>query len=281
MKPPALDYVAPTSLDEALDALTAPGAVVLAGGQSLLLELNFREQRPRVLVDLNGVPRLDALDEGEDGLSIGALVRHATLERPGETPHRRLLARIAPYVAHPPIRARGTFCGSVAWAHPAAEWNAVCLALDAEVHVRSVRGPRVVAAADWYAGDRQTVRAPDELVTVVRLPALVPGTGLGFGEHRRTHASFADVAVIASVTAVEGSVSAARFAVAGVADRPVRLVDLEASLVGVGVREAAGRVRAVSGLPGTDHQQAVTAELAARAVEQALDSIAGTEGDRR
>ncbi len=281
MKPPALDYVAPTSLDEALEALAAPGAVVLAGGQSLLLELNFREQRPRVLVDLNAVPGLDALDEGEDGLTIGALVRHAALEQPGTTPHRRLLASIAPYVAHPPIRARGTFCGSVAWAHPAAEWNAVCLALDAEVHVRSGRGPRVVAAADWYAGDRQTVRAPDELVTAVRLPALAPSTGLGFGEHRRTHASFADVAVVAAVTAVEGSVVDARFAVVGVADRPVRLGSLESGLVGVSVADAAGRVRAAADLPGTDHQQAVTAELAARAVEQAWASVPAAEGSGR
>ena len=281
VKPPAVDHVAPSSLDEALDALAGPGAVVLAGGQSLLLELAYRDQRRRLLVDLNRVPGLDGLVEDEGGLTIGALVRHAVLEQPGASPHRQLLARIAPYVAHPPIRARGTFCGSVAWAHPAAEWNAVCLALGAEVHVRSVRGSRVVSAADWYVGDRRTVRADDELVTAVRLPALAPGTGLAFEEYRRTHASFAGVAVVAAVTPADGQVGAARLAVVGVADRPVRLDALEAELAGVGAREAPERVRAAQGLPGTDHEQAVTAELAARAVEQALAPVVGAEGGGR
>jgi len=281
VKPPALDYVAPSSLDEALEHLAEPGSVVLAGGQSLLLELAYRAHRPRLLVDLNGVPGLDGLVEDSDGLTIGALVRHRALEEPGSSAHRQLLARIAPYVAHPPIRARGTFCGSVAWAHPAAEWNAVSLALDAEVHVRSARGSRVVPAADWYVGDRRTARSEDELVTAVRLPALAPGTGLGFGEYRRTHASFAGVAVVAAVTVSGGAVVSARFAVAAVADRPVRLDGLEVGLVGVDVGSAPGVVRAAQGLPGTDHQQAVTAELAARAVEQALASIRGAEGDAR
>jgi len=282
VKPPTLDYVAPTSLDEALLALAAPGAVVLAGGQSLVLELAYRDSRPGLLVDVNGVPGLDGLAEDEDGLTIGALVRHRSLEDAGgaPTPYRQLLAQIAPYVAHPPIRARGTFCGSVAWAHPAAEWNAVCRAFDAEVHVRSGRGSRVVTAGDWYAGDRRTTRADDELVTAVRLPALPPGTGLGFGEYRRTHASFAGVAVVAAMTVADGSVAAARFAVAAVADRPVRLDALEASLVGVGVDEAPAHVRAARGLPGTDHEQAVTAELAARAVEQALGRSQESGGGR-
>jgi len=281
VKPPALDYVAPSSLDEALDHLAEPGAVVLAGGQSLLLELAYRAHRPRLLVDLNGVPDLDGLVEDSDGLTIGALVRHRALEEPGSSPHRQLLARIAPYVAHPPIRARGTFCGSVAWAHPAAEWNAVSLALDAEVHVQSARGSRVVPAAQWYVGDRRTARSEDELVTAVRLPALPPGTGLGFGEYRRTHASFAGVAVVAAVTVAEGSVVNVRFAVAAVADRPVRLSALESSLAGVDVGTAPALVRAARGLPGTDHQQAVTAELAARAVEQALAQNTSTDGSGR
>jgi carbon-monoxide dehydrogenase medium subunit len=274
VKPAAFDYVAPTSLDEALKALTTPGAVVLAGGQSLVLELVYRERQPGLLVDINRVPGLDGLDDAPDGLLIGALVRHRELEREvGGSPVRRLLSSIAPYVAHPPIRNRGTFCGSVAWAHPAAEWNAVALAFDAEVLLRSAAGSRTVAARNWYAGDQATARRPDELVTAVRLAALPAGTGTGFAEHRRTHASFADVAVVCAVTAAAGTVRELRLAVAGLGNRPLRLTGVEQTAGGVGLEEAAAEVRRLAEeaeLPGDPHQRAVAAVLAGRTVAQAL-----------
>ena len=272
MKPPPLDYRAPTSVDEVLEALTEPGGVVLAGGQSLVLELVYREQRPRTLVDVNRVVGLDAVRTDDAGLTLGALVRHAALERGGADPVRRLLAQVAPYVANPPIRARGTFCGSVAWAHPAAEWNAVALALDAEVHLQSVAGTRSVTAADWFVGDRRTARRPDELVTEVLLRALPADAGVGFAEHRRTHASFAEVAVVAVLVARDRVVEQVRLAVAGLADRPLRLDAVEASLVGADVGEVADRARAEARrfAGPRDHRTALAAELAGRALTRAV-----------
>ncbi len=275
MKPPPLDYVAPTTVADAVTALAQPGAVVLAGGQSLLLELGYRQRRPRLLVDVNGVDGLDGFDDAVDGLHIGALVRHRRVERvEGGSPVRRLLTTIAPWVAHPPVRNRGTFCGSLAWAHPAAEWNAVALAFDAEITVRSTLGPRTLQAQDWYLGGQRTLRTDDELVTEVRLAPSPPGTGPGFAEHRRTHASFAAVAVVAALTLDADTVKAVRLAAVGVADRPVRLSDVETALVGTTVGAAPTRVRALvrasAELATTDDDhRVVAAELAGRALADA------------
>ena len=54
----AFDYLAPATLDEALDVLAAhrDDAKVLAGGQSLVPLLNYRLARPRVVVDINALP---------------------------------------------------------------------------------------------------------------------------------------------------------------------------------------------------------------------------------
>jgi carbon-monoxide dehydrogenase medium subunit len=273
VKPAPFAYAAPTTVAEAVDALAEDGAVVLAGGQSLVLELVYRDQRPRALVDVNRVAGLAHQREDDAGLLLGALVRHAELAGGGADPVRRLLAAVVPYVAHPPIRARGTFCGSIAWAHPAAEWNAVALALDAEVRVRSAGGHRAVAASDWFVGDRRTARRPDELVEEVLLPRLPPGTVVGFAEHRRTHASFAEVAVVAVALVRDGLVQHVRLAAAGLADRPLRLSEVEEALAGVEVGEVARRARAeVAGRLGRDtHQAALAAELAGRALDRALD----------
>ena len=272
MKPAPFAYAAPTTVAEAVDALAEDGAVVLAGGQSLVLELVYRDQRPRRVVDVNRVAGLAYQREDDAGLLLGALVRHAELAGGGADPVRRLLAEVVPYVAHPPIRARGTFCGSIAWAHPAAEWNAVALALDAEVRVRSAAGHRAVAASDWFLGDRRTARRPDELVEEVLLPRLASGTAVGFAEHRRTHASFAEVAVVAVALVRDGLVQHVRLAAAGLADRPLRLSEVEEALAGVGVAEVAGRARVEVAIRlGVDtHQAALAAELAGRALDRAV-----------
>jgi aerobic carbon-monoxide dehydrogenase medium subunit len=274
VKPAPFSYRAPRTVDEAVEALAEPGATVLAGGQSLLLELVQRQRHARLLVDINTVAGLDRLVNGPDGLVVGALVRHQRLEAHDQDadPVRRLLRRVAPYVAHPPIRTRGTFCGSIAWAHPAAEWNAVALAFDAAVRLRSRRGDRVVPVATWFRGNQQTAREPDELVMAVRLAPLPPRTGVGFAEHRRTHASFADVAVVAAVTLTDdGVVQRARLAAAGLGDRPQRLMELEEAMVGVEATSVAEWTRRQRvDVPGRDHQRAVAVELAARTVAAAV-----------
>jgi aerobic carbon-monoxide dehydrogenase medium subunit len=243
VKPPLFDYAAPTTLDEALDALTTPGARVIAGGQSLLQDLRWRRTSASLLVDIAGIDELaDVLDEGsvatghrdgegpDDGGSvrIGARVRHVDLERGAVGgPLGELLAATAGWIAHPPVRSRGTLAGSLCFAHPASEWCALAAGLGGSVELASVRGRRTVAVADFLRGPHATAAAPDELVTAVLLPRLPTGTRVGVVESRRTHASYAHVAVTAAVLP-DGS---ARLGLAGAAPTGIRAHAAEAAFV--------------------------------------------------
>ena len=144
MKPAPFQYHAPKTIAETLDLLAQYGPEdgrVLAGGQSLVPTMAFRLARPKHLVDINGVAGLDRLVVENGRLCIGAGVRHSAFEKPVEDgPLGRLLALVVRHIAHHPIRARGTFCGSIAHADPASEWCAVAAALDAEIVAESKVG---------------------------------------------------------------------------------------------------------------------------------------------
>jgi carbon-monoxide dehydrogenase medium subunit len=122
--------------------------------------------------------------------------------------------------------------GSLAYAHPAAEWPAVALGLDAQLTLVSAAGVRAVGADAFFQGPFRTACRPEELVTEVALPVLPPGTGVGFVEYRRTAASFAVVAAVAILELEGGSVKNARIALAGAADRPLRAHGAEQLLSG-------------------------------------------------
>lgn len=233
MKPALFDYVAARSEADAVAALADGDTRVLAGGQSLVLEMNFRTARPRRLVDINRIEAFDRLRHDDTGLHIGPLVRHRVFESDRISgPLGLLLRRVVHHIAHPPIRARGTMLGSLAYAHPAAEWPAVATALGAEFTLASAQGRRVLDADDFFTGPFATARRPEELLAEVRLPLLTPGTGVGFAEHRRTHASFAQLAVVAAVTVTDGVVTAAAVGLVNAADRPVKAHAAEAALIG-------------------------------------------------
>jgi carbon-monoxide dehydrogenase medium subunit len=250
MKPAPFDYVAARSTEEVLAALADGDTQVLAGGQSLVLEMNFRAARPRRLVDINRVPEFDRLDATGSALMVGPLVRHRAFGSdavPG--PLGDLLRLVVHHIAHPPIRARGTMLGSMAYAHPAAEWPAVVTALGGVLHLAGPEGERTVVAEDFFTGPFTTVRRPDELLAEVRLPHLPRSTAVGFAEHRRTHASFAQLAAVAAVTVTDGRVASARIGLANAADRATRAHAAEAVL---------------SGQPLDDAHVAAAAEAAAR-----------------
>jgi carbon-monoxide dehydrogenase medium subunit len=287
VKLPAFAHRAAGSAEEAVAFLAEAGTegAVLAGGQSLLLELRYGQARPGVLVDVNRAPDLAGIQVADGRLRLRALTRHAAVERLElDDPLGRLLRRAAPYVAHPPIRARGTFTGSLAWAHPASEWCALARALDATVTVRGPGGERDVPAATWFRGPHRTSRTPDEVVTEVALPLLGAATGVGFAEHRRTSASFAMAAAGCAVQLAGGRVTAARIGLANAADVPLRAAAAEAVLVGSdgspeavrAAAEAAARESDPAGEPhcSADYRRHVLGVLVRRALDQALSETA-------
>lgn len=233
MKPAAFDYVGAGSVEEAVHALIGGDAQVLAGGQSLVLEMNYRNRRPARLVDINRVPGLNRCAVVDGALAVGPLARHRVFETGvGTGPLRRLLSQVARHIAHPPIRARGTMLGSLAYAHPAAEWPAVAVMLDAELELTGASGVREVPARDFFTGPFGTAREADELLSGARLPLLAPGTGVGFVELRRTHASFAQLAAAATLTVTHDRIEQARIALVNAGERPVRAVAAEQALLG-------------------------------------------------
>ena len=289
MKPAKFDYYAPDTRDEVLELLEQHGydAKVLAGGQSLMPMMNLRLARPAVVVDINRVEGLSGIASDDGGMTIGAMTRQRQIERSAEVGEQcPAIAAAVPHIAHFQIRNRGTIGGSLAHSDPAAEIPALCLALAAEITAASSSGERAIAAGDFSLGLLTTALEPEELLTQVRLPALV-GDGhwrWGFREVCRRDGDFALVGAIALLQLDGGNVCReARIAMFGVGEGPVRASEAEASLAGKLVdaearAEAAALVSAAVE-PGSDihasaeYRKEVSGVMARRALEDACSQL--------
>jgi carbon-monoxide dehydrogenase medium subunit len=236
MKPAPFEYVAPTTLAETLDLLSAHGdeAKVLAGGQSLGPLLNLRLATPSVLVDVNRVPGLDRLEADDGHLRVGALVRQRVAERSAVLAHAAPLAVEALHsVGHIGIRNRGTLAGSIAHADPSAEMPAVLTVLGGSVRAVSRTGDRTIPAASLFQTYFTTVLEPQEIVVEVLLPRRPVRTGHAWLEFAQRHGDFAIVGVGAVVTVDEdGRCLAARVVCTGVDSIPYDASEVAAALVG-------------------------------------------------
>lgn len=223
MKPSTFVHHAPRSVDEALAVLAEYGhdGKVLAGGQSLIPILNMRLAAPGHLVDINRVVGLDAIEVTPDVVHIGALVRHAQLERhEGAFAHLPLLRQALVNVAHPVIRNRGTTVGSIAHADPSGEMPAVLALTSGYVDVASSRGTRPVAARDFFLGPLESCLEEDEMATGATFGRFPAGTGTAFAESTRRHGDYALAGVAAAVTVVDGVITAARASFVSVTPTP-------------------------------------------------------------
>jgi carbon-monoxide dehydrogenase medium subunit len=233
VKPAAFAYAKARSLDDAIRLLgTHEGeAKLLAGGQSLIATLNMRLSHPSLLVDINDVAGLDGVRVAGGLVEIGAMTRHATLERSSDiAKHAPLIARAMPHIAHPAIRNRGTIGGSLAYADPAAELPACLVALDGEIDIAGAGGKRSVKAGDFFKGLFETALGPGDVLTAVRLPAATAQTRVGFAELARRHGDYAIVGLAAAATADGKGLADVRLVYFGVGATPVRVRGAEAAL---------------------------------------------------
>jgi CO/xanthine dehydrogenase FAD-binding subunit len=230
----AFEYVAPASVDEAVGILAEHGgdAKVLAGGQSLLPILNYRLAKPRVVVDINGLP-LDGLSVAMERLRLGALIRHAMLEESLELArYCPVLREAAALIGNVRVRTLGTLGGSLTHADPAAELPMVMVALDAQLAVVGRAGRRTVAARDFFTGPLTSALGADELLLGVEIP-MTRDMGGAVEEVSRRAGDFAVVAATALVRVDRrGRVDDARLAFAGVGPTPRRVAAAEDVLVG-------------------------------------------------
>lgn len=231
MKPAPFAYARATSLSHAVDLLATPDARILAGGQSLMASLNMRLSHPALLVDINRLPGLDAISIDNGVVHIGALVRHAQAEASADIArHAPLIAHAMPHIAHPAIRNRGTLCGSLAFADPAAELPACMVALDADFHIHGPAGARTVKADAFFKHLFETALGPRDILTGVSFKAATAHARTGFGELARRHGDYAIVGLAATATASANGIAAPRLVYFGVGATPVRASRAEAAL---------------------------------------------------
>jgi carbon-monoxide dehydrogenase medium subunit len=283
MKPAPFSYHAPTTLQDALKLLAALAPLdgrILAGGQTLVPTMAFRMARPAHLIDINGIRELDGVAVDGDRLRIGACARHAYFESdriPGRLGD--LLRKVVRFVAHYPIRQRGTFCGSVANSDPSSEWCCVTAALDGTVVAESARGSRRIAVKDYYKALMTTDIREDELITAVELPLLPDDTRTGFCEFSRRSGDFAIAMALATYRLEAGQIADAHIGLGGAEATPRRITDAEAILNGKepepAVFEAAATAAAAAIEPLDDnnnspeYRRALVRTLACRALASA------------
>jgi carbon-monoxide dehydrogenase medium subunit len=285
VKPAPFAYVAPASLDEALERLSSSdGAKILAGGQSLMPIMNLRLASFDELIDLGAVEGLAYIEPDDGGVLIGAMTRQRVAERSAALAERvPLLHEALAYVGHPATRVRGTVGGSIVHADPAAEIGTVLVALDGRLRVRKAGGrERWIGASELFTTYFTTTLEAHEIALAAWFPAAPPRGGAAFMEVARRSGDFALTSVAAQVVLDDGAIHDARIAIGGASATPWRAREAERLLGGAdpddraAVRAAAEAARA--GIqPRTDlhaspeYRRHVTGVLVERAVTLAAE----------
>jgi CO/xanthine dehydrogenase FAD-binding subunit len=281
MKPAPFDYVRPGTLAEACALLAGDeDARLIAGGQTLVPMLAMRLARPARLIDILRLPELAGIREERGAVVVGATTRQAHAERdPVIRASVPMLARVLPWVGHPPTRNRGTVGGSIANADPSAEIPLVAVTLSADIMLATPDGPTSMPADDFFIGPMLTTIGLGECVSAIRFPVWPqPRIGVGFFEISARRSDFAFVAAAAQVALdEEGRCLDAALGVGGVGDRPLRLdvsslagTELDAASIAEAVNAASADLEAMSDLHASAaYRRRVARVLCIRALEQA------------
>ncbi|MEI2714376.1 MAG: xanthine dehydrogenase family protein subunit M [Nocardioides sp.] len=281
MIPVQFDYMAPTSVEDALAALSEHGddAKIIAGGQSLLPVLRMRLNAPEMVIDLGRIDSLKGIREDGDALVIGALTTHHEVAHdPLVEQHALLLQKAAREVADAQIRHRGTFGGALAHADPAGDLGAPALALGAQFVIAGPSGSRTVDAADFFVDLFETAIGDDEILTQVRIPKHT-GWGAHYEKFVRVVHQWPIVAVAATVKADGDTISEAKIGLTNMGSTPLRATATEAALAGAAATEDGVRAACDQAADGTnppsdlngdsDYRQHLATVLARRAVLKA------------
>jgi aerobic carbon-monoxide dehydrogenase medium subunit len=237
MIPVRFDYIAPDSLQEAVQLLSQKvDASVLAGGHSLMPDIKLCRVAPSLLVDLRKLQALRGIEhrESDGGLRIGAMTTCAEIAASEEVrSNYRALAEAALSIGDPQVRNCSTIGGNLAYNDPAADLPAVALALEATLNTVGPDGTRAMLADEFIMGSFKTRLAPHEIITSVDLPVHVAGAGSAYEKFKHPASGYAVCGVAVMVEpGANGTVGKCRVAVTGAASRATRLRAVEATLEG-------------------------------------------------
>ena len=283
MIPANFDYESPRTLHEALVLLgSRDDAKVLAGGHSLLPAMKLRLANPTLLVDIGRIAGLSYIRESGDRILIGAMTTHATiassdlLER-----HCPLLSQAATQIGDTQVRNRGTIGGSLAQAHPAADYPAAVLALEGEIVATSRTGERAIPVQDFFTGMFSTALEPGEILTEVRVPK-TGGQSVMYKKHHHPASGFAVVGVAVRLKTSPGKIEGAAVGITGVSHNAYRATAVENALRGKPfsaiVEAAAHATKGVDVLGDYYASAEYRTHLAAVMTRRALEQATGARG---
>ncbi|CAN5658742.1 xanthine dehydrogenase family protein subunit M [soil metagenome] len=254
MIPAAFDYLAPTTVEEALAALAEHGddAKIIAGGQSLLPVLRMRLNAPEMIIDLGKIAALRGIRDDGDAIVIGAMTPHSVVgSDPLVAQHALLITKAVEHLADVQVRHRGTFGGALAHADPAGDLGAPALALGAEFVIAGSGGTRTVAADDFFIDLFETAIGEDEILTEIRVPKHT-GWGAHYEKFVRVAHQWPIVAIAATVKADGGTITEARVGMTNMGSTPLRARSVEAALAGQPATDEAVRAAAALAADGAN-----------------------------
>ncbi len=285
MYPRQFEYVAPSSLDEALGAV-GEGSKVMAGGMSLIPLMKTRLFSPAVVVDIGRIADLDAVSDAGDYISLPALVRHATTASDALiATHAAALAQAAALTGDTQVRNRGTTCGALAHSDVAADQPAAVIALGGTMIARSASGTREIQASEFCVDALTSALAPDEILIEIRLPKTGPGEGSAYDKlgRRGGHSDYAVAGAAAWVKKSNGTVEDARIGLTGVGTKPSLALGVGQALIGTDGSEEAIKAAADHALEGVtvledlygsvEYKTHLAKVFVARALRKALAAV--------
>jgi carbon-monoxide dehydrogenase medium subunit len=278
MFPRQFEYVAPTSVDEAIAALRGSEfAKVMAGGMSLLPLMKLRLVSPDLVVDIGRISGLDSINDEGEMVSIGALVRHFQTAEATNVP--KALAQAASYTGDVQVRNRGTTVGAVVHGDLAADQPAAVLALGGVIVAQGPNGTREIPASEFFVDALTTAVEPDEVVTAVK----VMKSGMSAYDKIGRRGGRTDYAVAGAAAWIQkdnGSISNARVALSGVTAKPTLASATAQALIGTdgsdqaieaAAAKAADGVTVLEDLYGTvEYKTHLAKVFAKRAIKRAL-----------
>ncbi len=280
--PAYVEYEKATSVGHALALLArfGPEARILAGGHSLIPMMKLRLAQPETLIDINGLSELSYITVTDGELRIGALTRHAQLlDSPVAGAHFAILHDAERVIADPIVRNWGTVGGSLCQADPSEDLSAAFAALKASMVVQDPDGSRTVPAREFHTGPYETVVAPGELLTEIRI-AIRPGGGSAYEKVGRRVGDWPVGAAGAAIRLAGDTIAEAGIGLTAVGAQHFAAAEAEEFLRGAPATEAsfarAGEIAAEHCRPSSDqrgpadYKRHLAQELTTRALRRAL-----------
>lgn len=284
MIPAKFDYYAPTTLSEAISLLDQHGydAKIIAGGQSLIPAMRFRLAQPAVLIDINRIDGLEYIREEDGYLAIGAMTREAAVDHsPLVKAKYPLLGDTARVIADPLVRNLATIGGNLAHADPANDHPATMLAYNATLVATGANGTRIINIDDFFVGLFTSSLEANEILSEIRIPAPVAGSGSAYLKIERKVGDYAIAAIAVNLVLQGDLCTAIRIGLTNVAPVPMRASNAEKILQGHTIDgatiEAAAQAAAAECDPSADLRGTVEFKrdlvrvLTARTIRKAIE----------